>query len=101
MLIVINRLGILFLIFLPFGYSQIATLHKRELRRANNTGIRWRNLAVTIDDHDRSYTKTQFLLHPSSGFVANGSLCGIIGPSGMYSLNVTDMLHNDQSKINH
>jgi len=67
-------------------------------------GLRWQDLAVSFEKcplttalvldkykydnyHDDYYNQhclddSVWLLHPSSGFVENGSLCGIIGPSG-------------------
>jgi len=36
-------------------------------------GLLWQDLSVTTPD-------STHLLHPSSGFVANGQVCGILGP---------------------
>lgn len=72
-------------------------------------GLRWQDLGVSLEEcplttalmldkynsnhgnYQNSNTNNNnqhclddsvWLLHPSSGFVENGSLCGIIGPSG-------------------
>lgn len=58
-------------------------------------GFRWKDLSVSssIRDHGEGRAGTahapkggncnsKVLLHPSSGFVENGHICGIIGPSG-------------------
>lgn len=51
-------------------------------------GLRWSNLGVSFDACDATSEDvdcsedSMWLLHPSSGFVENGSLCGILGPSG-------------------
>jgi len=39
---------------------------------ANIGGLKWADLSVSI--------KKGYLLHPSYGFVPNGSLCGVVGP---------------------
>jgi len=38
------------------------------------SGLRWVNLSVSSD--------ANYLVHPSHGFVPDGCLCGVIGPSG-------------------
>lgn len=38
-------------------------------------GLLWQDLSVVTPDN-------HYLLHPSSGFVENGAVCGILGPSG-------------------
>jgi hypothetical protein len=51
-------------------------------------GLRWSNLGVSFDRCDATSEDvncsddSMWLLHPSSGFVENGSLCGVLGPSG-------------------
>ena len=67
-------------------------------------GLRWRNLGVSLEPcplttalmldeynnisesfdgkHQHCLDDSMWLLHPSSGIVENGKLCGIIGPSG-------------------
>jgi len=67
-----------------------ASLHDEQYKLTNHnnykSGLNWRNLAVTIGgSRDTNNNQPNFLLHPSSGFVENGSLCGIIGPSGRCS----------------
>lgn len=42
-------------------------------RRDDGGGIMWENLKVVAQD-DRQ------ILNPSSGFIANGHVCGILGP---------------------
>jgi ABC-type uncharacterized transport system fused permease/ATPase subunit len=88
MLPVLYQSGLL-LIFvltcLPLAQSQGTRLSQQQDDNHTHhakSGIRWRNLAVTIGNRDRQNPNPQFLLHPSSGSVENGSLCGIIGPSG-------------------
>jgi ABC-type multidrug transport system ATPase subunit len=45
--------------------------------------LRWNNLGVSFETCDgESSDDTSWLLHPSSGYVESGSLCGILGPSG-------------------
>mmetsp|Transcript_11253 Transcript_11253/g.16592 ORF Transcript_11253/g.16592 Transcript_11253/m.16592 type:complete len:668 (+) Transcript_11253:160-2163(+) len=67
----------------------------------NSGGIRWRNIMVRTepvrrynkdnknerrgeggDANDDYVDDGSYLLHPSSGFVKNGHICGILGPSG-------------------
>lgn len=53
----------------------------------SQAGLRWANLGVSFEACDGSSDfdcsdDSMWLLHPSSGFVENGSLCGILGPSG-------------------
>ena len=59
--------------------------------KRNNTspgGIRWSNLGVSFEAYDGEILEVDcsndalWLLHPSSGYVENGSLCGVLGPSG-------------------
>lgn len=38
-------------------------------------GLLWQGLSVATSSND-------YLLHPTSGFVENGHICGILGPSG-------------------
>jgi hypothetical protein len=53
-------------------------------------GLRWSNLGVSFEepcehgtsDDDIYVDNSLWLLHPSSGFVEKGTLCGILGPSG-------------------
>lgn len=44
--------------------------------QADKTGVRWRDLQVSISSDGTT------ILQPSSGFIPSGHLCGIIGPSG-------------------
>uniref|UniRef100_A0A7S4RZT5 ABC transporter domain-containing protein n=1 Tax=Ditylum brightwellii TaxID=49249 RepID=A0A7S4RZT5_9STRA len=66
----------------------------------NSGGIRWRNIMVRTEParryNDNKYERRgeggdanddyvdngSYVLHPSSGFVKNGHICGILGPSG-------------------
>lgn len=68
---------------------------------SNKGGLKWQDLGVSLEscplttalmldkyndernhEHDHCLDDSEWLLHPSSGFIENGSLCGIIGPSG-------------------
>ena len=55
-------------------------------KRDEEGGLRWNNLGVSFepcDGYDGDCSDdSMWLLHPSSGFVKNGWLCGILGPSG-------------------
>lgn len=61
---------------------------------SHHGGVRWQNLGVSLEscDSDVDFVCSDdslWLLHPSSGFVENGSTCGILGPSGeLHNVNV-------------
>lgn len=50
---------------------------------ASQQGLVWNDLSVQVVATPRfSKNGSICILHPCSGFVANGRLCGILGPSG-------------------
>ena len=77
---------------------------KSSISHKSGDGLRWQNLGVSLDNfplttshmldkydssgnlksnnnnENRSLDDSLWLLHPCSGFVENGKLCGIIGP---------------------
>jgi len=56
---------------------------KQEVAKMKESfGLSWRNLSVCKVGNE----KNRFILNPSNGFVRNGHMCGIIGPSGEFGL---------------
>lgn len=46
---------------------------KQSAPTSSTSGLLWQDLSVATSDKE-------YLLHPSSGYVENGSVCGILGP---------------------
>ena len=68
--------------------AQVELSTDNKTKRDEEGGLRWNNLGVSLescDGYDGDCSDdSMWLLHPSSGFVKNGCLCGILGPSGKW-----------------
>lgn len=90
----------------PILHSMISSSIQTTINKNNNGmihgGIIWRDLSVSIqksfnnndeinidnddnnndDDNDIHHHERHYIVHPCSGILLNGQVCGIIGPSG-------------------
>jgi ABC-type uncharacterized transport system YnjBCD ATPase subunit len=60
----------------PPGKGKQIALDNRKRQEEETGGIMWEHLSVATSDSG------EYLLHPSSGLVSNGHVCGVLGPSG-------------------
>jgi ABC-type multidrug transport system ATPase subunit len=63
-------------LFVWLSLLVVAVCSGNEQQSDQTTGVRWRDLHVSVSSDGTT------LLQPSSGFIPSGHLCGIIGPSG-------------------
>lgn len=79
------------------GMTEMKSRDEVELKsHASRGGLHWSNIGVSFEECDGSSNidcsdDSIWLLHPSSGFVENGSLCGILGPSGKFNLHMCSL----------
>ena len=75
------------------------TTDETNAEEIERSGLSWNDLSVKTSNSKHDH----YLLHPTSGFIENGQVCGVLGPSGSgkttFLSSLSGTIHNSNNRL--